>query len=159
MSSFVVLIATMALVFSRIEGWQFLDGCYFTITTITTVGFGDFRPTKTSTKVLLFPFAVLGIALLANQVSLIVGYFGKQSELRRTKWRAQRMALAKESREKDLKDSDRWGLVEEMKVCPSALLDWNEWVHRTLTRPNLLFVSISSGCRRRRKRSVRCTTW
>lgn len=47
---------------------------------------------------------------------MIVDYFGHQSELRQTKWRAQRMVLAKEGREKSLHGSNEWGLNEEMKV-------------------------------------------
>lgn len=122
-SIFVFVIAIMALIFSKIEGWYFLDGVYFSIVSTLTVGFGDFEPTKTSTKILLFPFAVLSIALLANQVSMIVDYFGHQSELRKTKWRAQRMVLAKEGREKSLQGSDQWGLEEEMKVCHNTALE------------------------------------
>jgi len=72
--SFVVVIGIMALVFSKIEGWYFFgessverlfpfldlpadpsllrtDGVYFSIVSTLTVGFGDFAPTKVSTKV------------------------------------------------------------------------------------------------------------
>ena len=35
------------------------------------VGFGDFEPTKTSTRILLFPLALIGIAQLGSILSLI----------------------------------------------------------------------------------------
>lgn len=68
----VALIALEALIFSRIEHWSYLDGLYFSVVTLLTIGFGDFSPSTTAGKILVFPFAIAGIALLANQISLIV---------------------------------------------------------------------------------------
>jgi potassium channel subfamily K len=65
------VMALEALIFSKIEGWTYLDGLYFSVVSLLTIGFGNFAPTKTSTKVLLFPFSIAGIALLSNQVTLI----------------------------------------------------------------------------------------
>lgn len=52
----------------RIYGDQYVikctDGSQLTI----AVGFGDLYPTHVATKVLLFPFALVTVALLANQV-------------------------------------------------------------------------------------------
>ena len=55
------------------------------------------------------------------QISMIVDWFTHQSELRKTKWRAQRLVLAREGREKSLEGSDQWGLEEEMKVSLFAI--------------------------------------
>lgn len=41
--------------------------------TCLTVGYGNLTPTKPSTRIILFPFALVAIALLASQVSMIVG--------------------------------------------------------------------------------------
>lgn len=75
---FVLSIGIQALVFSKLEGWLYLDGVYFSIVSCLTVGYGDLVPTRTSTKILLFPFALSAIALLANVVSLIVGHIGRR---------------------------------------------------------------------------------
>ena len=37
--------------------------------TSIAVGFGDLYPTKAATKILLFPFGIVTVALLANLVS------------------------------------------------------------------------------------------
>ncbi|KAG8784636.1 hypothetical protein FRC12_018470 [Ceratobasidium sp. 428] len=84
------LIALMALIFSRIEKWSYLEGIYFTVVTFLTIGFGDFYPTKTSTKVLLFPFALLGITLLAESISMIVSFFNKHRQQHKDHARAER---------------------------------------------------------------------
>jgi potassium channel subfamily K len=62
------LLALNGLTFSKIEGWSYLEGIYFSVVALLSIGFGDFEPTHTSTKILLFPYVVTGIALLANQV-------------------------------------------------------------------------------------------
>ncbi|KAF8752163.1 Voltage-gated potassium channel [Rhizoctonia solani] len=64
-----------------------IEGIYFTIVTFLTVGFGDFYPTKPSTKVLLFP---LGITLLANCITMIVSFFSKHQKKHRDRERAER---------------------------------------------------------------------
>jgi potassium channel subfamily K len=69
--SFVSLLALEALIFSRIEGWSFFDGIYFAVVAAFTIGFGDFTPTQTASRVLLFPFLIASIALLANQISMV----------------------------------------------------------------------------------------
>lgn len=95
---------------------------------------------------MLFPFALVAIALLGNVVSSIVGYFGRKSELRRFKNRAQKAALAKQSR--SLHDEAKeWGLLEEINVSPDlssrrpcclliegAWLQFLESMHRTERR-------------------------
>lgn len=86
----VALMALTALIFSRIENWTYLQGIYFTIVTLLTVGFGDFYPTKPSTKVLLFPLALLGITLLANSISMIVTFFNKHRREHKARARAER---------------------------------------------------------------------
>jgi potassium channel subfamily K len=52
-ASIIVIIAYLmlgALTMSKLEGWTYLEGVYFSVTTVTTVGYGDFLPTKASTK-------------------------------------------------------------------------------------------------------------
>lgn len=52
------------------------------------VGFGDFEPTKTSTRIVLFPLALLGIAQLGSILSLIVGWFSSRVAQRKAQSRA-----------------------------------------------------------------------
>lgn len=80
------LIALEALIFSKIEGWTYLTGIYFTIVSLLSIGFGDYSPTHASTKVLLFPFAIAGIVLLSNQISLIAGVASKRISLRKKRF-------------------------------------------------------------------------
>ncbi|KAB5589920.1 Outward-rectifier potassium channel TOK1 [Ceratobasidium theobromae] len=89
-TSLVALIALTSLILSRIEKWTYVQGIYFTMVTFLTVGFGDFRPTKPSTKILLFPLAFLGIALLASCINMISSFFSNHQREHKARLRAER---------------------------------------------------------------------
>ncbi|EIN11143.1 voltage-gated potassium channel [Punctularia strigosozonata HHB-11173 SS5] len=85
---FLSLIGLGALIFSRIEHWTYLQGIYFMTVCFTTVGFGDFFPTTTAGRILLFPFTLLGIALLGSIIEMLVRFFSSRSAERKAKSRA-----------------------------------------------------------------------
>jgi potassium channel subfamily K len=67
--SFLVYLMLGAVVFSHIEGWQFLDALYWAVVSLLTVGFGDYSPKTHLGRGLLFPFALGGIIILG----LVIG--------------------------------------------------------------------------------------
>jgi potassium channel subfamily K len=58
-----------AVVFSKLEGWSYLDGVYWSCVTILTVGFGEFTLTNLVARWLLLPYALVGIISLG----LVIG--------------------------------------------------------------------------------------
>jgi hypothetical protein len=73
---FVVLIATLqAAVFMALEGWTFLDGFYFAIVTMATVGYGDFVPVTVPGKLAAIFFMVLGIGVFVLAISTLAQAF------------------------------------------------------------------------------------
>ena len=46
-----LLIAGLSALIGRIEGWTLTDSLYYGFVTATTVGYGDFRPTRSGGKV------------------------------------------------------------------------------------------------------------
>ncbi|KAK6344372.1 Potassium channel [Orbilia brochopaga] len=60
-------------VFSRLEGWAYLDGIYFCDTTFLVVGLGDYVLTTTAGRALLFPYAAVGIVIVGLIVSSVRG--------------------------------------------------------------------------------------
>ncbi|CEI41381.1 hypothetical protein FVEN_g3598 [Fusarium venenatum] len=58
-----------ALVFSNIEGWNYLDAVYWADVTLFTVGFGDFRAETNLGRALMMPYALVGVISLG----LVVG--------------------------------------------------------------------------------------
>jgi potassium channel subfamily K, other eukaryote len=67
--SFLVYLLLGAVIYSHIEGWQFLDALYWADYTLLTVGIGNYAPKTNLGRGLLFPFAIGGIIILG----LVIG--------------------------------------------------------------------------------------
>lgn len=67
--SFMVYIVAGGAVYSKVEGWRFLDAVYFTNFTLLTIGIGDYTPGTHLGRSLLLPYAIGGIVILG----LVVG--------------------------------------------------------------------------------------
>lgn len=67
--SFLVYLLLGALVFSKTEGWSYLDAVYWADVTLFTVGFGDFHPLSVVGRALLLPYALIGVISLG----LVIG--------------------------------------------------------------------------------------
>jgi voltage-gated potassium channel len=61
--------------FHAIEGWDFLDALYATVTTISTVGYGDFYPQTAGGKVFAIFLIFFGVGTMLYTVSLVAQTF------------------------------------------------------------------------------------
>ena len=66
-----ILVVTGTILFSWIEGWSILDSLYFSIVTLTTVGYGDFSPTTTAGKLVAIIYMIFGLSMIAASISVL----------------------------------------------------------------------------------------
>ncbi|KKA25989.1 hypothetical protein TD95_002709 [Thielaviopsis punctulata] len=71
-----------ALMFSELEGWAYLDGVYWAMVTLFTIGFGDFVLHKRTSRGLLVPFALVGIISLGLVIGSIRSLVLERGQLR-----------------------------------------------------------------------------
>lgn len=88
--SVVILILLGTFVFHVIEGWDWVDSLYFTVITLTTVGYGDFAPQTTFGKLFTVLYIILGLGLLASFITLIGTHSTARMQERRQGRRGQR---------------------------------------------------------------------
>jgi hypothetical protein len=69
-------------VYHHYEGWSLLDSLYFSVITLTTVGYGDFAPTRPGTKVFTMVFIIVGIGILLAFVNLVAKHALEAGSLR-----------------------------------------------------------------------------
>ncbi|KAJ3575501.1 hypothetical protein NP233_g1050 [Leucocoprinus birnbaumii] len=78
-------------VFAAIEGWDFVDGVYWADYTLLTIGLGsDFPVTKVGGKMLLLPYAALGIVFVGLIVSSVRALVLERGKARITKRRLEK---------------------------------------------------------------------
>ena len=74
-----VLIIGM-LVYHNLEGWGYLDSLYFSIITLTTIGYGDFSPQTTEGKMFTIFYIILGIGIILTFINTIYHHFQNEQQ-------------------------------------------------------------------------------
>ena len=68
-----VLLVTGTAFYWRFEDWTLIDSLYFSVITLTTVGYGDLAPSTTPTKVFTIVYVLLGLGILVSFLSVVAG--------------------------------------------------------------------------------------
>jgi voltage-gated potassium channel len=66
----VAMIGLIGYLIGRIEGWSSSDALYHAFINATTVGYGDFRPTKRRSKLLAVILALVGLVFTGVVVAI-----------------------------------------------------------------------------------------
>ncbi len=62
--SLIFIIIIGSILFHFVENWRWLDSLYFSITTLTTVGYGDFSPQTDAGKIIFIFYILSGLGIL-----------------------------------------------------------------------------------------------
>ena len=66
-----ILLFSGSFLFSWIEGWSLFNSFYFSVITLSTVGFGDITPVTTMGKLLTTFYIFIGLGLIASFIGKI----------------------------------------------------------------------------------------
>ena len=67
-----LLLLMAGMVFYRFEeDWSWLDSLYFSVITLSTVGYGDFSPTTPLSKIFTMAYIIMGISIFVSFASML----------------------------------------------------------------------------------------
>ncbi len=68
------LLVSGTVFYSAVEGWGILDSLYFSVSTLATVGYGDFHPTLPLSKVFTMIYIVLGVGVFVAFITKVTAH-------------------------------------------------------------------------------------
>ncbi len=76
-----LLVATLVVIsfgtvsYHYLEDWSWVDSIYFSVVTLTTVGFGDFAPQTDEGKIFTIFYIVLGIGMILGFINALYDHY------------------------------------------------------------------------------------
>jgi voltage-gated potassium channel Kch len=67
----VSLLLSGTVFFTLVEGWSVLDSIYFSVTTLTTVGFGDPAPATAAGKIFTMVYIFVGLGVIGGFINVL----------------------------------------------------------------------------------------
>lgn len=61
-----------------LEGWDYVDSLYFSIITLTTIGYGDFSPQTTEGKLFTIFYIILGVGMILAFINTVYQHYEKE---------------------------------------------------------------------------------
>ena len=77
-----IVVAAGTVFYRIIEHWSWVDSLYFTVVTLTTVGYGDLTPHTDAGKLFTVFYILVGLGILGSFVALIANYREESSIVR-----------------------------------------------------------------------------
>jgi hypothetical protein len=83
LSAIVFFITAGTISFHSLEEWTWIQSFYFTVVSLTTVGYGDLHPTTDATRLFTAIFILLGVTVVVSSISFVgSGYLQKRADFR-----------------------------------------------------------------------------
>jgi len=70
----IATVSVGTIVYSLLEGWSLVDALYFSVVTLTTIGYGDLYPTTDVSKLFTVLYILSGLGIVTLFVTELVGH-------------------------------------------------------------------------------------
>ena len=75
-----VIIAVGTVFYHYIEGWSWIDAAYFSVITLTTIGYGNFSPTTGLGKLFTIGYIIVGVGVILGFVNAVYHHYKSQNK-------------------------------------------------------------------------------
>lgn len=76
--AFLALVALGTVFYQAVENLRWVDALYFTVITLTTIGYGDFAPETDAGKLFTVAYSLIGLAAIGGFITLIATHQREQ---------------------------------------------------------------------------------
>ena len=73
-TSFIVIVFGST-VYHHLESWSWIDSVYFSVITLTTVGYGDFSPQTDAGKLFTIFYITIGIGIVLSFINTVYHHY------------------------------------------------------------------------------------
>ena len=70
-----IILGIGSIVYHYLEDWNWLDSIYFSIITLTTIGYGDFSPQTDGGKLFTIFYILIGIGIILSFINTIYNHY------------------------------------------------------------------------------------
>lgn len=70
-----IIIGFGSVMFHYLEGWSWIDSVYFSVITLTTVGYGDFSPQTDEGKIFTIFYIFIGIGIILSFINTVYNHY------------------------------------------------------------------------------------
>ena len=75
-----VIIAVGSVFYHYIEGWSWIDAAYFSVITLTTIGYGNFSPTTDLGKLFTIGYIIVGVGVILGFINAVYHHYKSQNK-------------------------------------------------------------------------------
>ena len=70
-----IILGIGSVVYHFLEDWNWLDSIYFSIITLTTIGYGDFSPQTDGGKLFTIFYILIGIGIILSFINTVYSHY------------------------------------------------------------------------------------
>jgi len=71
----IIVLGIGTVMFHLLEGWTWIDSAYFSVITLTTVGYGDYSPQTDGGKLFAIFYIFMGIGIILSFVNTVYNHY------------------------------------------------------------------------------------
>tara|TARA_B100000497_G_C7579793_1_gene349100 strand:- start:396 stop:713 length:318 start_codon:yes stop_codon:yes gene_type:complete len=73
-----IILSIGTLTYHILEGWSWIDSLYFSVITLTTIGYGDFSPQTDAGKLFTIFYILLGLGMILTFIQTVWAHYAKE---------------------------------------------------------------------------------
>lgn len=71
----VIVVFFGSVVFHYLEDWSWIDSIYFSVITLSTIGYGDFSPQTDAGKLFAILYIIIGVGIILNFIQTVYQHY------------------------------------------------------------------------------------